>query len=96
VVAALAAHASAPAAYDWGGSRVWFPARSADAAQTAAIRAAVEAAGGHATLLRGPAVVPVFHPQPAPVEALSRRVKQGFDPHNLFGHEPLLRDVDGA
>jgi glycolate oxidase FAD binding subunit len=30
------------------------------------------------------AAVPVFHPQPAPIAALSRRVKESFDPKQIL------------
>jgi glycolate oxidase FAD binding subunit len=67
--------------YDWGGGLIWIAA-AADAAEV--IRAAVRSLGGHATLLRGPAQLraslEVFEPQPADLAALTKRVKEGFDP----------------
>ncbi len=43
---------------------------------------------GHATLVKGsPSLrgsVAVFEPQPAPLAALSRRVKDGFDPAHIL------------
>ena len=54
----------------------------------AAIRRAVAAAGGHATLIRAPAAlraaVEVFDPQPAALAAVSKRVKEGFDPKGVL------------
>jgi glycolate oxidase FAD binding subunit len=51
------------------------------------VRAALSG-GGHATLVRAPdavrAAVPVFQPQPAPLAALSRRVKEAFDPRGIL------------
>jgi glycolate oxidase FAD binding subunit len=67
--------------YDWGGGLIWIAA-AAEAAE--AIREAVRTLGGHATLLRGPAQLraslEVFEPQPAGLAALTKRVKEGFDP----------------
>jgi glycolate oxidase FAD binding subunit len=44
--------------------------------------------GGHATLIRADrdvrAHVAVFHPQPPPLAALSRRVKDSFDPFGIL------------
>ena len=52
------------------------------------MRAAVAAAGGHATLVRAPAVVravvDVFEPEPPALAALTKRVKESFDPHGVL------------
>lgn len=85
VAAALQASVAADLYLDWGGGLIW---AAVDAAgHTEAVRAAV-GANGHATLMRAPdsvrASVPVFHPQPAPVAALSQRVKASFDPAGIF------------
>lgn len=70
--------------YDWGGGLVWLAAPP-DSAAT--IRAALSA-GGHATLVRAPeavrAVSDVFQPLPDPLMALSRRVKESFDPKGIL------------
>ena len=76
--------------YDWSGGLIWIEAT--DEAQDGLardIRAAVAAAGGgHATLMRGsPALrsaVPPFEPQPEPLAALSRRLKEQFDPRGIL------------
>ncbi|MDR6771574.1 FAD-binding protein [Azospirillum sp. BE72] len=66
--------------YDWGGGLVWL---AAPPDSGATIRAAISA-GGHATLVRAPeavrAATDVFQPLPEPLMALSRRVKESFDP----------------
>ena len=53
-----------------------------------AIRGAVGAIGGHATLIRAPAAVravsEVFEPEPAGVAALNKRVKESFDPKGVL------------
>ncbi|MFO1056013.1 MAG: glycolate oxidase subunit GlcE [Dongiaceae bacterium] len=77
--------------FDWGGGLIWLAlppaANGPEDGHAAAVRGAL-AAGGHATLLRGPAAlrsaVPVFQPQPAPLAALSRRVKEAFDPRGIL------------
>ena len=74
--------------FDWGGGLVWLDVKAGDDAHATAIRAAVANAGGHATLIRAPepvrAAVDVFQPQPAPLAALSARVKDAFDPKRVL------------
>lgn len=69
---------------DWGGGRIWL-ALDDDAAP---VRAAAEAAGGQAMLVRAPdasrATIPAQHPRPAGVAALEARVRRAFDPDSLF------------
>ena len=66
---------------DWGGGQRWL--RTEAGAEP--VRAAAAAAGGHATAFRDPpAGVPVFHPLPAALLALHRRVKAALDPTGLF------------
>ncbi|GAA0582810.1 glycolate oxidase subunit GlcE [Caenispirillum bisanense] len=90
VVAAVQAHGAVRAVYDWGGGLVWLTLSGpAPAEQAQVLRAAVAAGGGgHATLLRAPAevraTVPVFEPQPAPLAALTRRMKETFDPAGVL------------
>jgi glycolate oxidase FAD binding subunit len=86
--------------YDWGGGLLWLSLDTTAAgpdggAET--IRAAIRTAGGHATLIVAPAAmretVPVFEPEPAPLAALSRRVKDSFDPHHLLNPGRLLEGL---
>jgi len=60
----------------------------ADEPDVAAIRDAVATFGGHATLIRAPASVraalDVFQPQEAGLAALSKRVKDSFDPKGVL------------
>ncbi len=74
--------------YDWAGGLVWFAPPPSDDAGVARVRTAVAAVGGHATLIRAPTAtrvaVPVFGPQDAGVAALTRRVKEGFDPKGVL------------
>ena len=59
-----------------------------------------QSGGGHATLMRGSpaarAAVPVFEPQPAPIAALSARLKAEFDPKNILNPGRLAAGVDSA
>lgn len=69
---------------DWGGGLIWLAVPAAGAESAAAIREALRKTGGHATLVRAPASVrasvEVFEPQPPALAAISRRVKEQFDP----------------
>ncbi len=62
----------------------------------AAIRAAL-AGAGHATLSRGPAslrgAVAVFEPQPPALAALTRRVKEGFDPRHILNPGRMIEGL---
>jgi glycolate oxidase FAD binding subunit len=52
--------------------------------------------GGHATLIRAPqairASVAVFEPQDASLAALSRRVKDSFDPRHILNPGRMYRE----
>ncbi|HJO71256.1 MAG: glycolate oxidase subunit GlcE [Rhodospirillales bacterium] len=70
--------------YDWGGGLMWLALAPTDDGGHGVVRSATAQHGGHATLVRAAAGVrtrvPVFEPQPAPLAALTKRVKEGFDP----------------
>ncbi len=72
---------------DWGGGLLWLATPATGDAGASAIRAAL-GNKGHATLVRAPdairSAVPVFQPEPAPVAALSGRIKASFDPQGLI------------
>jgi glycolate oxidase FAD binding subunit len=74
--------------YDWAGGLIWVAMPFADEPDAKAIRAAVAACGGHATLVRAPAAVrarvAVFEPQDAGLAALNKRVKDSFDPKGVL------------
>jgi len=75
--------------WDWGGGLGWLELAEAGAdAGAAALRAALAPMGGHATLVRAPEAVrvsvDVFQPQPASLAALSRGIKQKFDPRGIL------------
>lgn len=73
--------ALAPERYlvDWGGGLLWIGAQEADAAR---VRGALSS--GHALLIKAPpevrAATAVFQPLPAPLAALTARLKAAFDP----------------
>ncbi len=74
--------------YDWAGGLIWVAMPFADEPDAGSIRRAVEAVGGHATLVRAPAAlraaIDVFEPQSGGLRALSKRVKDGFDPRGVL------------
>ncbi|HEX3937510.1 MAG TPA: FAD-binding protein [Xanthobacteraceae bacterium] len=74
--------------YDWAGGLIWAAMPAADDANTTAVHTALAKHGGHATLVRAPAAVrakvAVFTPQEPVLAALSRRVRDGFDPHGVL------------
>ena len=75
---------------EWGGALRWL--RSND--DPAAIRAAASAAGGSAMLFRGgDRRGGVFHPLPAPLLALHRRLKQQFDAPGIFNPGRMVTDL---
>ena len=74
---------------EWGGTQRWLKT-TADATT---IRAAAEAAGGHATLFRGgDKSIGVFHPLMAPVAGIHRRLKASFDPAGIFNPHRMYPD----
>jgi glycolate oxidase FAD binding subunit len=87
-VAAIRASRDVTALYDWAGGLVWLATPETGDAGAEIIRRAARQASGYATLMRGSealrARVPVFEPEPAPIAALSRRIKAGFDPEGLL------------
>lgn len=74
--------------YDWAGGLVWLTTEPAADAHSEKIRSAVDRCGGHATLVRAKLSVrtsiPVFHPQASALAALTRRIKNSFDPLHIL------------
>ena len=70
--------------YDWAGGLSWAAMPIAAEPDAAAIRGATAAIGGHATLVRAPtavrAAMDVFAPEEPALHALTKRVKESFDP----------------
>lgn len=88
LAAMIADKADAQLIYDWAGGLIWVALEPSDDAGAALIRHAVAATGGHATLVRAPAAVraaiDVFEPQDAALAALTKRVKESFDPKGVL------------
>jgi glycolate oxidase FAD binding subunit len=84
----IAGAAQAQMFYDWAGGLIWVALGACDDAGAALVRRAVAATGGHATLIRAPAsvraAIDVFAPQDAAVAALTKRVKESFDPRGVL------------
>jgi len=74
--------------FDWAGGLLWVLLPALEDAGAAPVRTTLAGVGGHATLIRAPAairaVVDVFEPQDAALAALTRRVKEGFDPQRIL------------
>ena len=81
--------------YDWGGGLIWAALPPKPDAQAALLRQRVNAAGGHATLLRASDEVrrnvDVFHPQSGGLSDLSERVRHSFDPKNILNRGRMIR-----
>ncbi|MFW2542699.1 FAD-binding protein [Primorskyibacter sp. 2E107] len=67
--------------YDWGGGLIWVETEPGDDIRPSGFK-------GHATLIRASADtrqrLARFHPEPAPVAALTRGVRQKFDPRGIL------------
>jgi glycolate oxidase FAD binding subunit len=88
LAARLTGATEAEVLYDWAGGLLWVALPGAADAATRLVRAAVAAVGGHATLVRAPAqlraTLDVFEPQDAALAALTKRVKESFDPKGVL------------
>ncbi|MFT5488250.1 MAG: glycolate oxidase FAD binding subunit [Paracoccaceae bacterium] len=73
---------------DWGGGLIWARVTGMMDAGSYVIRRAMASTGGHALLVRARddqrIVEPVFHPEAAGVERLTRNIKEAFDPHGIL------------
>jgi glycolate oxidase FAD binding subunit len=94
---ALARDSGGDVIYDWGGGLIWAALPPKPDAQAALVRSRVNAAGGHATLLRAPEEVrrevDVFHPQQAGLAALGERVRHSFDPKHILNRGRMRRNI---
>ncbi len=87
--------------YDWAGGLLWVATSDGGDAGAGVIRGAITtipaAKGGHATLIKAAerrrADIPVFSPQPAPLAALTRRVKDSFDPKRVLNPGRMYEGV---
>jgi glycolate oxidase FAD binding subunit len=92
---ALARLSGGDVIYDWGGGLIWAVLPPKGDAHAALVRQHVEAASGHATLIRASDEVrrnvDVFHPQQGGLAALSERVRSSFDPKQILNRGRLIR-----
>ena len=94
-VEALRQGAGVDAFYDWQGGLVWL--RMEDDPEADALRRVTGRLGGQATLVRAaPSVragVPVHEPEAPALAALSRRLKEQFDPHGVLNPGRMVAGV---
>ncbi|MFC7703060.1 glycolate oxidase subunit GlcE [Plastorhodobacter daqingensis] len=80
---ALVARIEGEVTLDWGGGLIW-----ARVAPGHDLRAALMPFAGHATLIRADAEtrrrLGAFHPEPAPLAALARGLREKFDPRGIL------------
>lgn len=80
-------HAGVDAYYDWQGGLIWMRIE-ADPEAKVLRKLIAHYGGGHATLVRAPEkireTIDVFEPQAPALAALSRRLKQQFDPEDIL------------
>ena len=97
VTAAIAARCRARWFYDWGGGLIWLATAATGDAGAEAVRGAVRAQGGHATLVRAPdavrAAVPVFEPQAEALMRSTAGIKAAHDPAAIFNPGRMYPDV---
>ena len=75
---------------DWGGAQRWLSSRQGDEA----IRAAVQAVGGHATRFRGgDRSLSGFHPLAPGLATLHRNLKNAFDPAGILNPGRLYEEI---
>jgi glycolate oxidase FAD binding subunit len=88
LAAAVARAADARWFYDWSGGLIWLATDARGDTGAAAVRAAVKAHGGHATLVRAPpevrAAVAVFEPLSEPLMRITAGIKAAFDPAGVL------------
>lgn len=74
--------------YDWAGGLIWVAPPVTQDCGAGEIRHAAAAVGGHAMLVRAPqavrAGVDAFQPETGALAALTRRVKENFDPKGVL------------
>jgi len=85
---ALTERVRAEVLYDWAGGLIWAALPPSDDAAAGLVRALVAERGGNAKLIRAPAsvraVVDVFQPQAPALAALTKRVRESFDPRGVL------------
>ncbi|MFQ5984516.1 MAG: glycolate oxidase subunit GlcE [Alphaproteobacteria bacterium] len=99
-VARIRDGAEAEAFYDWAGSLVWLALAKGEHGGEGLVRGALAECGGHALIVRGDAglraSVPVFQPQSPALQALTARVKEGFDPRGILNPGRMYAELWAA
>jgi len=97
LVAAIAQERGGDAMLDWAGGLVWLALPPSDDAGAAWLRRTVADFGGHATFIRAPAairaVIEVFEPPDPGLGALTKRVKESFDPNGVLNRGRMYAGV---
>jgi len=95
VAARLKSSVGGESLLDWGGGLIWHRMVARDDAGHADVRSALGRSGGHAMLMKASsqarAAVPVFHPEDPGLVAISRRIKDGFDPEGILNPGRMMR-----
>jgi glycolate oxidase FAD binding subunit len=82
---------------DWAGGLVWAALPAAPDAHVQLVRQAAARAGGYATLIRAPAearaTVAVFEPADPAIAALTRRLKDSFDPRAVLNRGRMYAGI---
>jgi glycolate oxidase FAD binding subunit len=85
---ALAERVSAELLYDWAGGLIYAALPPSPDGGAGVVRSVVAAAAGHATLVRAPAAVraavEVFQGETPALAALTKRVRESFDPRGVL------------
>jgi glycolate oxidase FAD binding subunit len=88
LAARICAERNGQALFDWAGGLVWIRLEPCEDAGAAQVHRAIAATGGHALLIRASpsirAAVEVFSPQEPTLAALTKRVKESFDPKRVL------------
>jgi len=88
LAATIAEEAHAQMLFDWAGGLVWLTLEPCDDAGAAIVARALGATGGHALLIRAAtsvrATIDVFPRQHSALAALTKRVKESFDPRGVL------------
>lgn len=75
--------------YEWGGALRWLISNAA----ANHVQAAAESAGGHASCFRRRQQHDVFHPLPAALMAIHKKLKHAFDPQHILNRGRMYPEI---